>query len=107
MRVVPGVKSSSGQVEVYIEVGEQPDGMAPASLAASTSTERLEAVGGAVAAACKELYAQAIKALPEEARPSEISVEFGISLKGSIGVPVISQAEAEASFTVSAKWTKS
>jgi len=45
-----------------------------------------------------------ISAFTEFNRPSEIEVEFSISLKGKAGIPVIVEQSAEASFKIKAKW---
>jgi hypothetical protein len=44
-----------------------------------------------------------IKDIPE---PEEVAVEFGITLGGEVGVPLVSKGTASANFKVSIKWTK-
>jgi hypothetical protein len=44
------------------------------------------------------------KSITNNVRPNELSVEFGVTLKGSAGVPVIVSHTAEAAFKIQAKW---
>lgn len=44
--------------------------------------------------------------LAELAQPDEISVEFGVAFKGTGGVPVVVSHSAEATFKITAKWTR-
>lgn len=107
MRVVPGLVEG-GKVKLYIEVRERPEGVPPADPAAAGigASERLKNLGETVADVCKDLYQRAIVNLPVEAKPDEIAIEFGLTLGGEVTVPIIAAAKAEATITISAKWSK-
>jgi hypothetical protein len=40
-----------------------------------------------------------------EAAPSEVSVEFGITLGGEAGVPFVTKGKADATFKVTSTWS--
>jgi hypothetical protein len=65
---------------------------------------RLDSVGDAVAAVCETLYRRLQASLDEDEAPSEFRIEFGITLAGSQGIPVVSQGESPATFKVTVKW---
>jgi hypothetical protein len=150
MRVVPGL-IKDGEVQVFIEVQEEPDNLEIAGLdlgetdsdeeterAAESDDEReegdakedgeeedededgdedddeeddeddsvsrLEVVADAVAAVCETLYQRLQAKLDEDEAPTEFRIEFGITLAGSMGIPVVSQGDTAAAFKVTVKW---
>lgn len=150
MRVVPGL-IKDGEVQVFIEVQEEPDNLEIAGLdlgeteadeenerAAGSDDEReegdaredgeeedededgdedddeeddeddsvsrLEVVADAVAAVCETLYQRLQAKLDEDEAPTEFRIEFGITLAGSMGIPVVSQGDTAAAFKVTVKW---
>lgn len=150
MRVVPGL-IKDGEVQVFIEVQEEPDTLEIAGLdlgetdsdeenerAALSDDEReegdakedgeeededeegdedddeeddeddsasrLEVVADAVAAVCETLYQRLQAKLDEDEAPTEFRIEFGITLAGSMGIPVVSQGDTAPAFKVTVKW---
>lgn len=152
MRVVPGL-IKDGEVQVFIEVQEEPDNLEIAGLeleetdtdedterAAESDEEReqghdkedgeeeaededqdddedeeddedegdsvnrLEAVADAVAAVCQTLYQRLQAKLDDDEAPTEFRIEFGVTLAGSMGIPVVSQGDTAAAFKVTVKW---
>lgn len=150
MRVVPGL-IKDGEVQVFIEVQEEPDNLEIAGLdlgesdadeetehAAESDEEReegdakedgeeedededgdedddeeddeddsvsrLEVVADAVAAVCETLYQRLQAKLDEDEAPTEFRIEFGITLAGGMGIPVVSQGDTAPAFKVTVKW---
>jgi hypothetical protein len=68
------------------------------------SVSRLEVVADAVAAVCETLYQRLQAKLDEDEAPTEFRIEFGITLAGSMGIPVVSQGDTAAAFKVTVKW---
>lgn len=152
MRVVPGL-IKDGEVQVFIEVQEDPDTLEIAGReqeetdtdednerAAESGEEReeghdkedgeeedeneeddedddeddedesvnrLEAVADAVAAVCETLYQRLQAKLDEDEAPTEFRIEFGVTLAGSMGIPVVSQGDTAPAFKVTVKWENS
>lgn len=154
MRVVPGL-IKDGEVQVFIEVQEDPDTLEIAGLeqeetdtdednerAAESGEEReeghdkedggeedededdgdedddeeddeddsvnrLETVADAVAAVCETLYQRLQAKLDEDEAPTEFRIEFGITLAGRMGIPVVSQGDTAPAFKVTVKWENS
>jgi hypothetical protein len=65
---------------------------------------RLEAAGEAAGAACVRLFNKMNSALQGPGRPATVTVEFGVSLGGEIGVPFVAKGKGDATFKVSAEW---
>jgi len=65
------------------------------------SEERLQQIGTEIHRMAQVLVG-AIK--PDELSPKELSVEFGIGLKGEGGVPFFAKGSVETNFTVRATW---
>jgi hypothetical protein len=99
-----------GQVLVQIEpnlVAAEGDGAGGeiAGAGAEKVVSHLRDVGKAAADVCNEVYGQAVNALTV-ARPDELVLEFGLTVGGEAGIPFVSKGTAEATFTITATWTK-
>lgn len=68
------------------------------------SVSRLEVVADAVAAVCQTLYQRLQAKLDEDEAPTEFRIEFGITLAGGMGIPVVSQGDTAPAFKVTVKW---
>lgn len=69
-----------------------------------TVINRIEDAAEAITSVCRTIHANAYQALADK-KPDEFSVEFGVTLAGEAGVPLVTKGEASASFKVTAKWT--
>jgi hypothetical protein len=100
-----------GGVPLYIEIsaegpGDIPGGprQAAGEIAPEKMLSKLQLAGEAAAQACKSLYGDIDKQFDRLTRPSELAVEFGITLGGEAGIPFVAKGTAEASFKVTATW---
>jgi hypothetical protein len=102
-------ETTSGST-ILIEVVPKPDILAaerPGGEGAGVSPERILAklgdVGENVAKMCVSLHTHIQGAL-SASKPREITVEFGITLAGEAGIPLVTNGSAEAAFKVTATW---
>ena len=105
------LKTQTGQ-SVFIEVAEMPQtatvarsgGVAKVGggKVAKTIAE-LKDVGNAIADVCNTLQGQIQDAL-QKSKPSELTLEFSITLAGEAGIPFVTKGTAEGTFQVTAKW---
>jgi hypothetical protein len=65
--------------------------------------KRLEDVGSKIGTVCTTLYGKALDAIGE-VKPDEFEIEFGMTLAGEVGIPMVSKGSAECEFKVKAKW---
>lgn len=104
------VKTENGQT-VYIQVSDE---IPPASSARgggkvagggklAEKIKDLKDVGVAIADVCRTLQDQ-IQAGLAQSKPSELTLEFGVTLAGEIGFPLITKGSTEGTFQVTAKW---
>jgi Trypsin-co-occurring domain 1 len=86
----------------YVVVpGAQREGMA--GNRAVDLADRLEEVGDKIGTVCTTLYTKALDAI-QGVKPDEFEIEFGMTLAGEIGIPMVSKGSAECEFKVTAKW---
>jgi Trypsin-co-occurring domain 1 len=69
---------------------------------AEAVTELAE-VGDVIADVCRTLQ-ERIDAALQKTKPSELALQFSITLAGETAIPLITKASAEGTFQVSAKW---
>jgi NTP-dependent ternary system trypsin peptidase co-occuring protein len=103
------VETDSGR-KVYIEVVEAiapikrvGGGAVAGKDKAAELVGKLQDVGDAIADVCKTLQKRIDEAL-ESAKPSELTLEFGVKLAGEAGIPLVTKGSVEGTFQVSAKW---
>jgi len=104
------LKTATGQ-SILIEVADVPQvaagrkagGIAGVGEKAVKTIEELEDVGIAIADICNTLQGQIQGAL-QKSKPSELTLEFGVTLAGEAGVPFVTKGTAEGTFKVTAKW---
>ena len=65
------------------------------------TAEKLEQVGDFIQSVATYLAKRVQK---DELTPSELSVEFGVGLKGDASIPFLAKGSVETNFKVSAKW---
>lgn len=68
------------------------------------TVDRLDQLGGTVAGVTKKLYGKIIGS--GDLIPDEMTLEFGVSLSGELGIPLVSKASGEGTLTVTATWRK-
>ena len=64
---------------------------------------QLAEVGDVIADVCRTLQ-ERIEAALEKTKPTELALEFSVTLAGETAIPLITKASAEGTFQVSAKW---
>jgi hypothetical protein len=95
---------------VYIETSEL---VLPASRGPHTAgvspTEviaKLEKAGEAAGEICVSLF-QHMREKLHDAKPDQVNVQFGITLEGEAGIPLVTKGTVQAAFQISATWTLS
>jgi hypothetical protein len=71
--------------------------------AAEDLANKIRLLGETIGQTCVELVESAQKQFIK-LKPSELSLEFGVSLGGELGVPFVTKGTGEATFTVTATW---
>jgi NTP-dependent ternary system trypsin peptidase co-occuring protein len=94
--------------EIYFEIDEtKVDVLAPSteglSDAAGALADRLERINATILGVCRSVHEKAYNAL-SAAKPKEFEIEFGITLSGEAGIPLVSKGAAEAALKVVARW---
>jgi hypothetical protein len=96
--------------KIYFEIDEtQVDVLGPTAPtegfadAASNLTERLERINETILGVCSSVHEKAYNALLS-AKPKEFEIEFGITLSGEAGIPMVTKGSAEAALKVVARW---
>jgi hypothetical protein len=64
---------------------------------------KIRLLGDTIGQTCADLVESA-QAKLGKMKPSELGLEFGISLGGELGVPFVTKGTGEATFTVTATW---
>ena len=65
--------------------------------------KQLKDVGESIADVCQTIQDQ-IQAALQKSKPSELTLEFSITLAGETGIPLVTKGTAEGTFQVTAKW---
>jgi hypothetical protein len=102
---------SNKDSQLYIEVTDGPHVITAGTLSggaikgggAPDLVNKIRLLGDTIGQTCAELVESAQKKL-DKMKPAELSVEFGISLGGELGVPFVTKGTGEATFTVTATW---
>jgi hypothetical protein len=106
--VVPLSAGEEGRVLIEIEPNlvalEGPLGDGEIAGAAEKVVGHLRDIGRSAADVCNEVYGNALDAL-KVAKPSELALEFGLTLGGEAGIPFVSKGTAEATFKITATWS--
>jgi hypothetical protein len=112
MRVVPAIQQE-GKVTVYIEVRDGPEIFAErqrtrteGGSVAPRTVECIDAAGAAIADVCARIYFRLGETLKGSEIPDELSVEFGVTLGGNAGLPIVTEGPSQGTFKVMAKWRK-
>jgi hypothetical protein len=95
--------------ELYIETDESPEvtlalrQQGPATTLRAPKVPSFGEIGERIATVCSEVRREIDK--KGELSPNKLTLAFGIKVSGEAGIPLISNAKAEATFTVTAEWT--
>ena len=71
--------------------------------AAGGLVARLERINETILGVCRSVHENAYNALTV-AKPKEFEIEFGITLAGEAGIPLVTKGTAEATLKVVARW---
>jgi hypothetical protein len=101
-----------GGKTILIEVVDEPQAISVSGPGGTTAgfakpedlVARLDDLGDTIAVMCTTLF-EKMKAGFAKASPSEVSVEFGITLGGEAGVPFVTKGKADATFKVTSTWS--
>jgi NTP-dependent ternary system trypsin peptidase co-occuring protein len=104
------LKTQTGQ-SMYIELAEEPQtsaGFKAGSVAGvdervARTIKQLKDVGDAIADVCNTLHDQ-IQIAIQKSKPSELTLEFSITLAGEAGIPFVTKGTAQGTFQVTSKW---
>lgn len=97
------VVDDEGNPRYAVEVVSDVSPLRGISDTAATTARGVADVGDVIAASSKEIL-EAMKAGLGELVPDEVELEFGVSLRGELGLPIIAKASGEATFTVRVCW---
>ena len=67
------------------------------------TVKKLQEVGEAIADVCNTVQDQ-IQAALVKSKPSELTLEFSVTLAGETGIPLVTKGSAEGTFQVTATW---
>lgn len=70
---------------------------------AEKTIKRLQEVGAVIGDVCNTVQSQ-IQAALAKAKPSELTLEFSVTLAGETGLPLVTKGSAEGTFQVTATW---
>lgn len=91
----------------FIQVAREPGGPLAPQLATdgvvAATPERLQQISAAIRETSDSLVAS-LRSLAHQ--PSEVEIEFGVSVGGEAGVPLVSKGKIDANFTVKVKWSR-
>lgn len=106
------VKTKAGDT-VLIEVDDTPvetidvtppgGGTIAGTGKAAETIQKLQEVGTVIADVCRTLQ-ERIESSLQAAKPSELTLEFGVKLAGETGIPLVTKGSIEGTFQVTAKW---
>jgi len=105
------VRTPSGET-MFIEVARMPataalakggGGIAGADDVVERTFDQVKKLGQAIAEVC-DIVQTEIEATLKKAKPSELALEFSITLAGEAGIPFVTKGTAEGTFQVSVKW---
>jgi hypothetical protein len=105
------ILETANNSSLYIEIADRPhivqphqpgEGGVPAA-GMQDIFDKLKDVGSSVGETCAVIFGSAIQKIGQ-AKPTELSLEFSISLGGEAGVPFVTKGHAEGSFKVTATW---
>jgi hypothetical protein len=85
-------------IEAVVPAGGVVKGVGPQDL-----VNKIRLLGDTIGQTCADLVESA-QAKLGKMKPSELGLEFGISLGGELGVPFVTKGTGEATFTVTATW---
>jgi hypothetical protein len=93
---------------IYVEITPSPPdviGGANEGFAGGTDDllERLDGLGDKVGVICSRLQTKALDAMHGVA-PDTFEIEFGVTLSGEAGIPLVTKGSAECNFVVKATW---
>jgi hypothetical protein len=96
---------------LYIEITPEPDIVADDQAEGAAGggkvvdlAKQLGDAGDKIGEVCATLHTKALGAI-NGVKPDEFEIEFGVTLAGEIGIPMVSKGSAECNFVVKAKWT--
>jgi hypothetical protein len=90
--------------KILVEVAEDPDVMEDrGNFAGEGVVDRLEEAADGIRAVCVKLHEKAYGALADR-KPKKFTIEFGVTLGGEAGVPLVTKGTASATFKVTATW---
>lgn len=109
-RTVIPFQTEAGR-EIYVEVTKDysvvADGTTDGGLASGDKAARmikeLEEVGDSIADICQRVEAR-VRTKLKTAKPKELTLEFGVTLAGEAGIPMVTKGSVEGTFQVTAMW---
>lgn len=105
------VQTPTGET-LLIEVADTPQttnfrkgggGVAGAGDVVERTFDQVAKLGQAIAEVCDTVQSE-IEATLRQAKPTELALDFSITLAGEAGIPFVTKGTAEGTFQVSVKW---
>jgi hypothetical protein len=88
------------EVDPVVTVALPDDGF----VGAEDVVEKIDQITDTILQVCRSVHQKAYNCL-EAAKPKEFEIEFGVTLGGEIGIPLVSKGSAEAQIKVTARWS--
>jgi hypothetical protein len=101
--VVDGEGNARYAIEVGVDVEAEPNPLRGVPNAVSGVVQGVADVGAVIAESSREIL-DAIREGVGSLAPDEVELEFGVSISGESGLPVIAKASAQANFSVRVCW---
>lgn len=97
------VLDSEGKPWYAVEVTPDVSPLRGVAETAANVAQGVADVGDVIAQSSREIL-EAMQAGLGDFAPDEVELEFGVSLRGGLGIPIIAKASGEATFTVRVCW---
>jgi hypothetical protein len=106
------IKFDAAGQEILIEIIDEADlevesegGTAGSGDKVANMAGKLNEVSAAILTVCSAVYEKAYLALGA-ARPAEMEIEFGVTLAGEAGIPLVTKGNVECNLKVTARWAR-
>jgi len=97
------ILDKDGKPWYSVEVTSDPNPLRGAVENVASAATSISNVGDIIAQSSRDIL-ESMKQGLGESTPDEVELEFGVSLKGDFGIPIIAKASGEATFKVRIAW---
>jgi hypothetical protein len=87
------------EVDPTVTVEEPEEGF----IGAEDLVQKIDQITSTILQVCRSVHEKAYSKL-EAAKPKDFEIEFGVTLAGEVGIPLVSKGSAEAQIKITARW---